>query len=173
MKTLLMFLAAALLFVIVGCEEQSVEPIVAANPPKAAAPTLQKIVINERLDVKTPEGFTGFVDVVGEINYRMIKAELALGKELPVPKKTVYNTIIGGEGVVTLLPATGFAKANTYRFSGDMMMVLEEGTENIEVTFRIEDATWSGAHYHVGFIVGNGTLSKYTSRIELFPDMSQ
>jgi hypothetical protein len=172
MKTLLMLLAAALLFVVVGCEEQMVEPIVAANPPIPAAPTLQKIVINERLDVKTPEGFTGSVDIVGEINYQMIKAEVALGKELPVPKKIVYNTLIGGKGVVTLLPATGFAKANTYRFSGDMTMVLEEGTENIDVTFRVEDANWSGAHYHVGFAVGRGTLSKYTSRIELFPDMS-
>lgn len=173
MKTLLMLLAAALLFVTVGCEEQTVEPIVAANPPKPAAPLLQKIVIDERLDVKTPEGFTGSVDVLGEINYQMIRAEVVLGKELPVPTKTVYNTIIAGKGVVTLQPATGFAKANTYRFSGDMTMVLEQGTENFEVTFRILDANWSGAHYHVGFAVGSGTLSKYTSRVELFPDISQ
>jgi hypothetical protein len=172
MKTLSMLLAAALLFVVVGCEEQTVEPIVAANPPIPAVPTLQKIVINERLDVKTPEGFTGSVDVVGEINYQMIKAEVALGKELPVPKKSVYNTLIAGKGVVTLLPATGFAKANTYKFSGDMTMVLEENTENIDVTFRVEDASWSGAHYHVGFAVGRGSLSKVSSRIELFPDMS-
>lgn len=173
MKTLLMLLAAALLFVVVGCDEQTVEPIVAANPPAPAAPLFQKIAINERLEVKTPEGFIGSVEVTGEINYHMIKAEVALGKELPVPKKTVYNTLVAGKGVVTLLPATGFAKANTYRFSGDMTMVLEEGTENIELTFRIEDASWSGANYHVGFVVGRGTLSKYTSRVELFPDMSQ
>ncbi len=173
MKTLLILLAAALLFVVVGCDEQTVEPIVAANPSMPAAPLFQKIVINERLDVKTPEGFTGSVDIAGEINYQMIKAEVALGKELPVPKKTVYNTLIAGKGVVTLLPATGFAKANTYRFSGDMTVILEEGTENFEVSFRIVDASWSGAHYHVGFAVGRATLSKYTSRIELFPDMSQ
>ena len=61
MKTLLMLLAAALLFVVVGCEEQTVEPIVAASPQRPAAPALQKLVISERLDVRTPEGFTGFV----------------------------------------------------------------------------------------------------------------
>jgi hypothetical protein len=169
MKTFLMVLVAALLFVAVGCEEQAVEPIVAANPPKPATPVFQKIVISERLDVKSPEGFTGYVEVAGEINYQMIKAEVPLGKELPVSKKTVYNTLITGKGVVTLMPATGLAKPNIYRFSGDFTMVLEEGAEDFVVAFRIEDAAWSGARYHVGFVVGSGTLSKYTSRVELFP----
>lgn len=173
MKTLLMLLVAALLFVVVGCEEQSVAPIVAPNPPKPATPALQKLVINERLNVRTPEGFTGSVDVAGEITYQMIKAEVALGKELPVPTKTVYNTRLEGNGVVTLLPATGFAKANTYRFSGTITMVLEGGDEDAEVMFRIDDASWSGAHYHVGFAVGHAMLSKVSSRVELFPDLSQ
>jgi hypothetical protein len=114
----------------------------------------------------------GSVDVAGEIDYQMIKTEVALGKELPVAKKTVYNTFIEGEGVVTLLPATGFAKANTYRFSGDMRMILEEGSDDFEVTFPIADASWSGANYRVGFTVGRGSLSKSSSRIELFPNTS-
>ena len=173
MKTLLILLVAALLFVVVGCEEQTVEPIVAASPQKPAAPDLQKLVISERLDVRTPEGFTGSVDVAGEITYQMIKAEVALGKALPVAKKTVYNTLIAGKGVMTFQAPSGFAKPNTYRFSGDVTMVLEQGTENIEVMFRIEDAAWSGARYRVGFAVGQGSLAKVSSRVELFPDMSQ
>jgi hypothetical protein len=72
-----------------------------------------------------------------------------------------------------ILLSSGVGKANIYRFSGDVSMVLEEGAEDFEVSFRIEDAAWSGARYHVGFVVGHGTLSKYTSRIELFPDLSQ
>ena len=170
MKTLQIVLAAALLFLLVGCEEQTVEPIVATRTSAPAAPSFQKIIINERLDVRTPEGFTGSVDVVGEINYMMIKAEVPLGKTLPVPTKTIYNTIIEGRGTVTLQPSSRLGKTNVYRFSGDASMVLEQGSEEFEVTFRIEDAAWSGARYHVGFMVGNSTLSKFSSRIELFPD---
>jgi hypothetical protein len=173
MKTLHMLLVATLLIVVVGCEEQTVEPIVGANPPKAAAPSVQKILVNERLDVKTPEGFTGYVDVAGEINYKMTKAEVVLGKELPVSKKVVYNTLITGNGLITFQLTTGTAKPNTYRFSGDAAMVLEEGAEDIEVMFRIVDAAWTGAHYHVTFALGQGALSKIASRIELFPDVSR
>ncbi len=150
-----------------------VEPIVAANPPKAAVPSVEKILVNERLDVKTPEGFTGYVDVAGEINYKMTKAEVVLGKELPVPKKTVYNMLVAGNGLITFQLTAGTAKANTYRFSGDAAMVLEEGAEDIEVTFRIADAVWVGAHHHVTFAFGQGELSKIASRIELFPDVSR
>ncbi|MCX6133411.1 MAG: hypothetical protein NTU47_06310 [Ignavibacteriales bacterium] len=173
MKTVLVFLAVVLMFALAGCSEQSVEPIVASPAkPLSPAPTFQTVTISERLPVNTPEGFTGFVDVSGEINYQMVKTVVALGKEIPVPTKVVYNTLIRGNGIVAFTPPkSGLTKANIYRFKGEMAMVLEEGGESAVASFKLEDAGWAGAIYQVRFMVNKGTLVDFTNRVQLFPEM--
>lgn len=172
MKNFLIFLAVVLMFALAGCSEQSVEPIVASPAkPLSPAPAFQKIAISERLPVNTPEGLTGLVDVTGEIEYQMTKAVVALGKEIPVPTKVVYNTVIRGNGIVTFTPPNALGKANTYRFRGEMSMVLEEGGESAVASFKLEDASWSGASYQMRFVTSRGALVETVSRIQLFPEM--
>lgn len=162
MKALAMFLAAALLVLAVGCQENAVEPIVAQAPAKSV-PVLQKLEISERLEINTPDGLTGSVDIVGQITYQLVQVDQAsLKKELPIVTKKVYSLMLNGKGEMAPagdLQANGLAKPNTWAFSGSLNAVVEEGGEFF-AAFRIEGTKYPLAHYHVGFSLAGGKLAR-------------
>jgi len=171
MKTLALFLVAALLAPTVGCEESSFRritgnPLDAAAPVKAT-PVFQKLQIDEQLQLTTPEGMVGFAYVYGEISYSVTEAQPAsLSKVLPV--KPVYTLNISGKG--ELMHPFGetrntLAKPNIWRFSGDATSIVEEGGDLV-ATFQIDGAGYCAAHLHVGFLLAHGQLFKNTIYVD-------
>lgn len=160
MKTLALFLVAAFGAFLVGCQENAVEPIVAQYPAKAA-PAIQKIQINERIEIKTPDGMVGFADVFGEITYRLVEVDQAsLKKEIPAFKK--YSVMISGKGEMLLSRnegANSLGKPNTWTFSGSSSSIVEEGGEFL-AAFRIEGSKFSKAEFHMGFLLKGSRLER-------------
>jgi hypothetical protein len=172
MKTFLIVLVSVLMVVSFGCEEAAVDPVIASNSPvPVPAATIQKIFLDEKLDVNSGEGFSGSVYISGVITYQMVKVQAVLGKDLPVGTKTAYTTLITGKGEMVVLGGSSrvtLAKPNTYSFFGTTTMVLVEGSKDIDVTFRIQGEGWPGGMYHIGLNVSPGFLEKGTSRLDLF-----
>ncbi len=162
MKALAMFLAAALLVLAVGCQENAVEPIIAQAPAKSV-PVLKKLEISERLEINTPDGLTGYVDVVGQITYQLAQVEQAsLKKELPIVTRKVYSLTMDGKGEMSLagdMTSKGLAKPNTWVFSGALSVVVEDGGEFF-AAFPIEGTKYPKAHYRVGFSLAGGQLAR-------------
>lgn len=164
MKTLALFLIAALLVLTVGCEEISGRRIT-ANPVDAAAAGKASIAktlrINEQVELQAPEGSTGFADVTAEITYILTEATPnALSKEIPT--KLVFTLNVSAKGEVaprTLAKRDGLAKPITWAFKGSTTGVVEEGGE-FTAAFQLEGTKYRIAHLHMGFTLARGELSR-------------
>jgi hypothetical protein len=165
MKTLTLFLAVALLVFFVGCEGSSVRRIT-ANPVDVTipgkTPTVKTIQINERMEVITPEGFKGFADVMGQIDYSITEAaSKALAKELPV--KPVYTLNISAKGEIEPLfleKVAKLAKPNVWTFNGSLTGLVEDGGD-LMAAFQIEGTKYQTAHLHVAFLLtGNQVIAR-------------
>jgi hypothetical protein len=162
MKTLALFLIAALLILTVGCEESAVRRVT-ANPVDAAAPAKAPVVktlrINEQVALQTPEGFAGSADVIAQITYVVTEVTPnALSKEIPV--KPVFTLNLSAKGEVapgTLVKGNGLAKPITWAFKGTITNIVEEGGD-FTAAFQLEGTKYRIAHLHMGFSLAHGEL---------------
>jgi hypothetical protein len=164
MKALALFLVAALLALFVGCEDPSI-PRVGGNPVEPIAPGKANLVktlqINERVAIATPEGLTGFADVVGEITYAVTSVTPSkMAKEIPI--KPVYSVNISARGEVAptfLQKGNALTKPNTWTFNSSTSSILEDGG-NLLAAFQLEGTKYRIAHLHMEFVFANGQLYK-------------
>jgi hypothetical protein len=172
MKTLASFSIAALLFLIVGCSENSVNPI-AASPTPNPAPVIQKLQLSQAIDITMPEGTSMVANLEGDITYQLAKVDRAfLTKELPVPSKTSYRLILTGQGEVSLFDGaatTSLKKPITWTFSKSMTDIVDEGGDFI-VTFPITGTRYQVAHLHLGFVVSNNRLVRDIAYVDFHVD---
>ena len=160
MKTSASLCIVALLFLVAGCSENSVNPIVA--PPSAKpTPISQRLVLNQNIEFNTPDGTSIAANLEGEVTYQMTKVDPAsLSKELPVIAKSAYRLTLVGQGEMSFSDGATSATLNkpiTWTFLKSLTDIVEEGGE-FTATFPINGSGYQTAHLHLGFVLSNNQL---------------
>jgi hypothetical protein len=160
MKTSAVLFIVALLFLVAGCSENAVNPIV-APPSVRPTPISQRLQLDQKIEFVTPDGASIAANLEGEITYQMTKVDPAsLSKEIPNTAKAAYRLTMVGQGEMSFSQGEASAslhKPITWTFSRTLADIVEEGGE-FTATFPINGTRYQMAQLHLGFVLSNNKL---------------
>ncbi len=175
MKTSVASFIVVLLFVVAGCTENGVEPIVAQSPGKVTTAP-QKLELNQKIEFDTPEGAVVSANLEGEITYQMTKVDPAsMSKEIPNPSRDAYRVTLIGQGEMALQEGNASASLQrpiVWTFMKSLTEIVEEGGE-FTATFPIVGTKYQIAHLHLGFVLARTTLVQDLASVDFHANIAE